>query len=71
MFSSGVTALLRTVLDEVCADMAGRETSKKTFIASKILESASRGERDADVLRSIGRQALRATLDVKLIGRTI
>jgi hypothetical protein len=61
MFSSEVIALLRNVLDEICADVAGHETSKKTFVASKILESASKGERDADALRSVGRQALRAT----------
>jgi hypothetical protein len=61
MFSSEVIALLRNVLDEICADVARHETSKKTFVASKILESASKGERDADALRSVGRQALRAT----------
>jgi hypothetical protein len=41
--------------------MAEHETSKKTFVASKILESASKGERDADALRFVGRRALRAT----------
>jgi hypothetical protein len=61
MFSSEIIALLRNVLDEICADMAEHETSKKTFVASKILESASKGERDADALRFVGRRALRAT----------
>ena len=58
MFSSEVTSLLRTVLDEVCAGVAKHESSKKALVASKILESASKGERDADVLKSVGCQAL-------------
>lgn len=58
MFSSEVTALLRAVLDEVCAEIAEHETSKKVLIASRILESASKGERDADALRIVGHQAL-------------
>ena len=61
MFSSDVTSLLRALLDEVCADVAANETSKKAFVASKILEGASKGARDTDALRNIGRQALRAT----------
>jgi transcription termination factor Rho len=61
MFNSEVTALLRTVLDEVCAGMAEHEAGKKVRVASMLLESALRGERDADALRSIGRQALQAT----------
>jgi len=36
MFSSEIIALLRNVLDEICGDMAEHETSKKTFVASKI-----------------------------------
>ena len=60
MFSSETTALLRTVLDEVCAGVAERETSKKALVASKLLESASKGERDANALRSVGRRALRS-----------
>lgn len=59
MFSSETTALLRTVLDEVCAGVAKHESDKKALVASKILESASKGERDADELRSVGRRALR------------
>jgi hypothetical protein len=58
MFSSEVTFLIRTVFDEVCASVAENETAKKTLVASKILESASKGERDANALRSVGRRAL-------------
>ena len=43
MFSSEVTALLRAVMDEVCADVAEHETSKKARVASILLESASKG----------------------------
>jgi hypothetical protein len=60
MFPSEVTALLRSILDEVCADMTEHEAGKKALVASKTLESALKGERDTDALRSIGRQALRA-----------
>jgi hypothetical protein len=60
MFSSEVTALLRAVLDEVCADMAEHETSKKTLVASTLLENASRGERVVEALRSVGRRALQS-----------
>ena len=59
MFSSEVTALLRAVLDEVCADVAEHETSKKARVASMLLESASKGE-NADALRFVGRRALRS-----------
>lgn len=61
MFDLEVTLLLRTVLNEVCAGLAEHETGKKALVASKILESASKGERSADMLRSVGRQALLAT----------
>jgi len=60
MFSSEFTLLLRTLLDEVCAGLAEDETGKKALVASKILESASKGERDANTLRSVGRQVLRS-----------
>ena len=60
MFSSEVTLLLRTILNEVCAGLAEHETGKKALVASKILESASKGERDVYALRSVGRQALLA-----------
>jgi len=58
MFSPDVTALLRSVLDEVCAEVSIHETAKKALVAAKILESASKGELDADNLRSVGRRAL-------------
>jgi hypothetical protein len=60
MFSSEVTLLLRTILNEVCAGLAEYETGKRALVASKILESASKGERNIYMLRSVGRQALLA-----------
>ena len=47
MFSSDTTALLRTVLNEVCAGVVEHETGKKALVASKILEIASKGKLDA------------------------
>jgi len=58
MFNSEVTALLRTILDEVCADLSEYEAGRKALVASKLLESASKGELSADALRSVGRRAL-------------
>jgi hypothetical protein len=58
MFSLEVTAMLRAVLDDVCADVAEHESSKKALVASKLLESASRGVLTVDALRAVGRQAL-------------
>jgi hypothetical protein len=59
MFDGEVTALLRTILDDVC-DLSEFEAGRKALVASKLLESASRGELSADALRSVGRRALRA-----------
>jgi hypothetical protein len=59
MFSTEVTALLRTILDEVCADLPQHEAGRKALVASKLLESASKGELSADALRSAGRRALK------------
>jgi hypothetical protein len=58
MFDRDVTALLRTILDEVCADASDFEAGRKALVASKLLESASKGELNADTLRSVGRRAL-------------
>jgi len=61
MFDPEVTALLRTILDEVCADLSEFEPGRKALVASKLLESASKGELSADTLRSVGRRALKVT----------
>jgi hypothetical protein len=61
MFSPEVTALLRAILDEVCADLSEFDAGRKALVASKLLESASKGELSADILRSVGRRALNGT----------
>ena len=58
MFDAVVTALFRAVLDEVCLDVPTHEAGKKALVASKPLESAPKGELEADNLRAVGRQAL-------------
>jgi hypothetical protein len=59
MFDAETTALLRTVLDEVCESVSCYETSARTHVASKILEAASKGETSVDGLKQIGINALR------------
>ncbi|MBR0718973.1 hypothetical protein [Bradyrhizobium liaoningense] len=58
MFDPATTALLRTVLDEVCESVSLAETGAHTHVASKILEAASRGNTSPEQLKQIGRQAL-------------
>ncbi|WP_228747753.1 hypothetical protein [Bradyrhizobium sp. BR 10289] len=58
MFDTATTALLRAVLDEVCARVSQREISARTHVASKILEAATGGEVSPEGLRLVGRDAL-------------
>ncbi|UPK19152.1 hypothetical protein [Bradyrhizobium sp. 131] len=58
MFDAQTTALLRSVLDEVCEAVSRYETSARTHVASMILEAASKGETSADRLKQVGRSAL-------------
>ena len=58
MFDAQTAALLRAVLDEVCQDVSRYETSAKVYVASKILEAATKGETTADGLKLVGRTAL-------------
>ena len=60
MFDAETTALLRAVLDEVCANVSCYETSARTHVASKILEAAARGETSVDGLKKVGWEALSA-----------
>jgi hypothetical protein len=60
MFDAVTTALLRSILDEICDGVSLQETAVRTHVASKILEAAARGEKSADRLRQIGRDALKA-----------
>lgn len=42
MFDPETTALLRTVLDEVCESVSHGEIGARTLVASKILDALSR-----------------------------
>lgn len=57
MFNSEMTALLRSVLNEVCEDKYG--SSIKAYVATKLLEAAAHGPATVDDLREIGRTALK------------
>ncbi len=59
MFDSETTALLRAVLDELCGDLPQLETSARTRVASKILETAMKDGWSLDDLKEAGRKALR------------
>jgi hypothetical protein len=54
MFPSEVTARLRAVLDEVCADVSKFETGTPALVASKILENAALGDVSVEELKRTG-----------------
>ena len=51
-------ALLRAILDEVCASISLSDTSTRTNVASKLLETVKQGTPSVDDLRKVGRQVL-------------
>jgi hypothetical protein len=58
MFDAQTTALLRSVLDEVCDGISRYETGVRAHVASQILEAARQGEITIDGLRQVGIKAL-------------
>jgi hypothetical protein len=58
MFSAEVTALLRRILDDVCADVSLGDSGTKAHVASRLLECAAKGDVSVDGLRAAGRCAL-------------
>lgn len=44
MLDAETTALLRNILNEVCAVVSRYETGARVHVASKLLESATKGE---------------------------
>lgn len=58
MFSRETTALLRSVLDEVCEQVGRYENGTRTHVASKLLEAATRGEQTVADLKQAGLAAL-------------
>jgi hypothetical protein len=59
MFSPETTALLRSVLDEVCEQVGRYENGTRAYVASRLLEVATRGGQTIDELKQAGQNALR------------
>ena len=57
-FGSDTIGVMRTVLDEVCSHIPRTSTDARTFVASRILECASKGDRSYDGLLRAGRRAV-------------
>ncbi|WFU41773.1 hypothetical protein QA640_04460 [Bradyrhizobium sp. CB82] len=58
MLDAEITARLRAVFDEVCETVSRYESGTRMHVASKLLESAAKGEVSVDSLKSVGRKAL-------------
>src|SRR3979411_2314734 len=58
MFATEITALLRRILDDVCADVSIGDSGIKARVASKLLECAAKGDVSVEGLRAAGRCAL-------------
>jgi len=56
-FDSKTINAMRTVLEEVCSHLPANSNSARTFIASRILESARSGENTYDGLLAAARRA--------------
>jgi len=54
-------ALLRTVLDELCAQLPSFDASTRTNVASRLLDAAKQGRCSLDDLREAGKQGLHKT----------
>lgn len=58
MLNAEIVALLRAVLEDVCADVSRCETSARTHVASMLLEAASKGDTSTEDLREVAQKAL-------------
>jgi hypothetical protein len=58
MLDAETTALLRKILDEVCAAVTRDERGARVHVASKLLESAGKGELSAERLKLVAQRAL-------------
>jgi hypothetical protein len=54
-------ALLRSILDELCADEPGFAATSKIDVASRLLEAVKQGRSSIDDLKAAGRQGLHQT----------
>ncbi len=59
MLDMTTTAMLRAIHSDVCEKLSQYETRTRTHVASKLLESASSGERSVAGLTKVGCDALR------------
>lgn len=62
MLDVGTITLLRTILDEVCVSVPPYDAGVRAYVASRILEAATRGETRPDLLKQIGQEALSRAL---------
>jgi hypothetical protein len=62
MFDTETTALLRTILDDVCRDLSPHATSIRARVASTLLKHAVAGVRSAEDLKEAGRRTVRESL---------
>ncbi|MBR0946959.1 hypothetical protein ABIF68_003015 [Bradyrhizobium japonicum] len=58
MLDVGTITLLRTILDEVCVSVPPYDAGVRAYVASRILEAATRGETRPDLPKQIGQEAL-------------
>jgi hypothetical protein len=54
-------AVLRTLLEELCASLAPSDVHTRTKVASRLLETVKQGEPSLEELRAAGKQALLKT----------
>lgn len=54
-------ALLRSVLDELCADEPGFAANSKVDVATRLLEAVKQGRSSIDDLKAAGMSGLRQT----------
>jgi len=57
-FDLETVGTMRAALDEVCRHIPAQSASARTFVATRILESAHGGERTFDGLLRAGRRAV-------------
>jgi hypothetical protein len=53
--------LLRSVLDELCAQVSKFDATTRANVASRLLEAAKQGRSSIDDLKAAGKEALRQT----------
>jgi len=58
MLDAETTVLLRQILDEVCAAASRNEPGTRVHVASKLLESATKGDISAEDLKLVAQRAL-------------